>query len=460
MTATLAAALLLQSVAIMLLRQRLGRAWLRRPVPLLALASAVYQGLPALLLAFPSVAAQDPYRIGIQPRFTADATLLTSTEMLALVIAYLLTQPQRVMASASEDDRQRAVKVLDWRLLIAACVPLAVLTYEGRGYNGGLTTGAGAPLLTDLASSSFTILVVVTAFSIALRSRPKWFLLIMLGQSGALALAGERTPIITDAVALALMLARAGVRPSVRQVSAAVALTILAILAITSARAQDGRLVYETGRSVGARAASLGGGVVSLAGGPTQQGSPGLIAQAAGRLDGDALTGAILQAQSLGQPRLSPAGVPESLLLNVPSALWPSKLAHGGALNPAATEISDFGLPSINFLPTLPGLYAGFLSPPWLLIFMTLLGAVSGWAERWLLRECTPGRLVLLAGAVTAALRYEQGLPGMLLALRAALVIAMAVKVVEVVRGRLSRRHHSLPLQQPTLEATLGGIIR
>jgi hypothetical protein len=91
---------------------------------------------------------------------------------------------------------------------------------------------------------------------------------------------------------------------------------------------------------------------------------------------------------------------------------------------------------------------------------MTLLGAVSGWAERWLLRECTPGRLVLLAGAVTAALRYEQGLPGMLLALRAALVIAMAVKVVEVVRGRLSRRHHSLPLQQPTLEATLGGIIR
>ena len=126
----------------------------------------------------------------------------------------------------------------------------------------------------------------------------------------------------------------------------------------------------------------------------------------------------------------------------MPSSVWPSKLAHGNALNPTVLEINDFGLQQVNFLPTLPGLYIGFLSAPWLIAFLAFIGLLCGWGERWLYRRCTPARLVLLAGAVTAALWFEKGLPGMLTALRSAVAIAVTVKVIEVVRLRNTRRHH------------------
>ncbi len=154
------------------------------------------------------------------------------------------------------------------------------------------------------------------------------------------------------------------------------------------------------------------------------------------RLDGTAFTAGILQAVHSGQPRFNPVYVPESLLLTVPSSLWSSKLAHASALNPDSLETGGFGMQQVNFLPTLPGLYAGFLSPPWLVLFLAFLGLLCGLGERWLFRRCSPARFVLLAGAVIAALVYEAGLPAMLVQLRAAAAIAVVVKVTELARGR------------------------
>jgi hypothetical protein len=57
-------ALLLQFAAVVLLRVGLGKAWLRRPVTLLVLASVVYDGLSQVMQAFPSVAAGDTSATG------------------------------------------------------------------------------------------------------------------------------------------------------------------------------------------------------------------------------------------------------------------------------------------------------------------------------------------------------------------------------------------------------------
>ena len=72
MTASLALALLVQVVGVFLLRNRLGRKWLRRPVVLLYLTSVLYQGVSAVMLAFPSICSQDAFRDGI-----AGASLMT-----------------------------------------------------------------------------------------------------------------------------------------------------------------------------------------------------------------------------------------------------------------------------------------------------------------------------------------------------------------------------------------------
>jgi hypothetical protein len=427
MTVPIATGLLLQLAAIMLLRYRLGRRWVRHPVALLVLASVVYQGISPLIIAVTGV--PDVFRQGVAQQFTDSAVLLLSAGTLALTAAYLMTRPERASFATNEGDAALAASVLDWRLLSLACLPLAVLTYHGQGYNNPIAGTAIKPVTTDLAATFFTVLVVLTAFAFLLRHGTRWFLPILAAQSLFLAAAGERTPVIIDAIGLGVLLTRAGRRPARRQIAGALGLTVLGVLAITGVRAEQGRAVYQGDTGLSARVSALGGGLTAGA-------STGLAAEAAVRLDGTSLTGAILQAQRLGQPRLPASYVPASLLAAVPSAVWSSKLSHSDILSPALLEINDFGLQRVNFLPGIGGLYSGFLPPAWLIAFLALLGLVLGRAERWLLRYCSSARLVLLAGCVTAAVDFEKGLPGMLVVFRAAVALAVAVKAIEAFRSR------------------------
>ena len=139
--------------------------------------------------------------------------------------------------------------------------------------------------------------------------------------------------------------------------------------------------------------------------------------------------------------------MPESLLLVVPSFAWPSKLGHGTELYPGQLEVDDFGLQPINYIPSMVGTYIGFLSLPWLIVLFAVLGLVFGWFERWLLKAVTPVRVILLCGAVAAALWYEAGLPIMLVQMRAARARAFAAKVAELVlRGHVARTRTRRPL--------------
>jgi hypothetical protein len=440
MTVTFATALLVQAAAVALLRHRLGRTWLRRPVVLLVLASVVYDGLSALLLAIPAIDQWDIYRQGVQRSYVDQAVLVLAAGMLTLTFCYLLARPERVMAAAGPRDIRQAALILDWRLLAIACTPLAVLTYEGRGYNNGtLTTGAGAPLASSVAAAFFVLLVVLAAFSFLLRRERRLFLAVLAAQSLLLAAAGERTPILVAAIALVVLLSWSGMRPSARQLGGAAALTVAGVLAITGVRAEQGRALYYQDSGLGSRLSALAGGIVSV-GGTSATGGPGLVAQAATRLDGTDFAGAILQAEAMGVPRLDAAGVPESLLITVPGFLWPSKLGH--ALNPVGAETSGFGLQPVNFLPGLAGVYLGYLSPAWVTVLLGLLGFLAGRAEAVLLRSASPARLVMLSGSVIAALDYERGIQGMLLDLRTAAILGVAVKVAEVA---LARRHARQP---------------
>ena len=448
-------ALVLQFASVALLRMFLGKTWLRRPGTLLVLASVVYDGVSQVLLSFPSVGQWDTFRNGIQQSFIDEANLIMSAGMLAFTFAYLLTCGPRGEVAPLPGDAALAAKMLDWRVLALACAPLAVLTYEGRGYNGTLTTGAGAPLVSSLAAEFFVILVILAAFSFLLRHGTRWLTPVLAAQSGLLAAAGERTPVLVAGAALMLLLARAGHHPSRRQGVVCAVLTIAALMAITGLRAQHGRSVFYTDSGLGTRVTALGGGITGLAAAPGDD-SPGLAAQFATRLDGTAFAGGILQAQERGQPWLSAAQVPESLLLAVPAAAWAGKAV--AALDPARTETIDFGLRPVNFLPGLPGLYAGFLAWSWLTAFLAAVGLAAGRAERWLLCRVTPARLVLLAGAVQAALGYEGGLPPMLAALRAPAVIAIVTWAAQVRWPSVQRETSSnSPSRCPAPTATRTG---
>lgn len=430
-------ALLLQAVSVVLLRHRLGKTWLRRPAVILVLASVVYQGVSTALLAIPSIGAQDYFRTGIAQAYVDQATLLLSCGMLAFTVAYLLARPERSVPAAIRPGDSAGIP--GWPLLAAACVPLAVFTFEGRGYNSNVVSaGSLTPLSVNLASAFFLVLVVLAAYGFLARHGTRWFLPVLAAQSGVLAAAGERTPVVADAIALIVLLSVAGHRPRARQIAAALALTLAAMVAITGLRAQQGRAIFYRDSGASARFHALAGGISAL-GSSQPGGGAGLLASTAVRLDGVDYTAGILQAVHLGQPRLSPALVPGSLLLAVPSSLWQSKQQYVNGIFVYQVQIDDFGLQPVNLLPGFAGLYAGLLSPLWLIAFLALTGILAGYGERLLFRSVSPARIVLLAGAVIAVLDYERGLPGMLVAFRAAVVIAVLVRLASAVRRRHSR---------------------
>jgi hypothetical protein len=454
MTVTFMTVLVVQFVMVVLIRHRLGRHWLRRPVTVFVLTSVVYLGIAPALLAIPSIGIEDNFRLGIQRGYADSADLILSGAMLALTLGYLLTHPERTVTRERPSDAIIAAKVLDWRWLALASVPLTLLTASGRGYNDGLAGGQGTSLSTNLVVAFFIIAVVVTAAAFLLRHGTRWFLAVLIVQSVVLAVAGERTPVLMDAVALILMLLFAGARIPARQVMGAGLLTVLVILSISGIRAQQGRGIYYTNSGISTRVSALATGLTSVGVAPGGADSPGLVAEFATRMSSVDYSGAILQAISEGQPRLSPANIPESLLIIVPSFLWPGKLNQRAALAPAQLQIDTFGLQDINFIPGAPGLYFGFLTPAWLMILFGVLGAIFGWFERWLLRECTPARMVLLGGAVVAALRYEAGLPSMLVQMRSAVVLALLVSGVAALRAS---RRPARPRYSPSVAAGASG---
>ena len=156
-------------------------------------------------------------------------------------------------------------------------------------------------------------------------------------------------------------------------------------------------------------------------------------------MDGNAFAGGVLQAMSFGHPALGARPVVKSVLIAVPSFMWPSKLSYLTGPSPVWAETYDFGLRATNYVPTLLALYIGFIGPYWLMIFLAVIGVLCGWGERWLFRRFTAARTVVLAAVVEVAFKYEQGLPGMLVALRTVVVLALAVKLIEVSKkGRQS----------------------
>jgi hypothetical protein len=453
-SATLWLALILQATAVALMRHRLGRTWLRRPVTLLVLTAVTYSGVTEVLLAFPSVRVWDLNRQGENQAYIDSAALIMSAGLLALVCCYLATRPERCQWEPDGSQAAAAARVLDWRLFAAACLPLAVLTYHGRGINS--STAAGTTSV-SLASEFLVVLVLLASFSFLLRHGMRWFVPVLIVQSLFLATAGERNPLLTDAIILLILLAQVGMRPSRRQVAATLALIAIGILAITGYRAQSGRSLFAQDTGARARIEAIGDGLYSIFRSSNAVGTgPGLIAQAAARFDGNAFAGDVLQGLRTGHQPLGAAGVAESALVVVPSALWPAKLSHSTGLNPTGTVIRDFGLQPVTGtaiapLPTFLGLYLAFLGPYWLVVFLAGLGFAFGWAERWLLRRFTVPRLVALGAALQAAFAYEAGLPTMLVALRTALVLALAVKLLQALRagarrpGYLGRANMSEP---------------
>jgi hypothetical protein len=90
----------------------------------------------------------------------------------------------------------------------------------------------------------------------------------------------------------------------------------------------------------------------------------------------------------------------------------------------------------VDILPTQLGAVIGFAGPWGLLLAALLLGALFGTADRWLLRQLTPTRLLIGVAFLSCALDYEASWDVYPVTLRGVLLLLPVIWCLQRVRMR------------------------
>jgi hypothetical protein len=441
MSLTLVCALVLQAAAVAAMRIVIGRGWALRPMGVFVLAATVYHGLSEILMAFPSVRQVSLSRFAVDQSDVDRAALALSVALLACVAGYLLRARRGRPPEASAEAIRALALAIDWRVCVAACLPLVIATANGNGYNSGHPLDfAQETLTTSLAAQFFTLLVVLASLGFTVRYGGRFFLPVLLTQSLVIATAGQRMEIFTCAATLTAVLIRLGIRPSRRAVTAVLSVVGLLLLGITSVRASSGRGFFYTDNGFVARVEGIAGGISSL---PVNV--VDLVAQAANRFDSNVFAGQVERGLQEGRPPMGPLAILQSFLVAVPSAIYHDKLT-GSPLNLEARADQYFDTVPIDYVPGYLGLYLGPLGNSGLVLFMFVFGALYAILERWTLARVTPARAVLLVTLVLSAFFYERALDALLINLRGAAVVIAAVYLLGKWRLRRQRAQSAAPV--------------
>lgn len=430
---TLFAALALQAVSLVLLRQQLFGTWLRRPFAVMVIIAVFYHGVSEVLRLLPNGAVASMYRRGIVDQDAHLAALIISVSILSATTAYLVGLGHSGRHATTDAGKLRAaMRTLDWRLLTIALIPLAVTTYNGQGYSSGVVLNSlEQPPLQVLASSLFVVLVILTTFSIVVRFGRKCFVPAVLGQALIMAACGQRLEIVLSAFVVLMLLNMVDLSPSKKQVLAIMAVGVFLMSSITALRI-DGREIFYTDTSFEERIAVVG---TALFNPPKTTGTiyqRPLLAQLTERLDGNEFSAPVLTALESRPPMGGLGEVINSMSPAVPSFLNPNKFNGDlGSRSSEGAQIEYFNLLRVDHLPGHFSLWLGLVGA-WLHVpLMALFGLIFARFERWTMNKATAARIVIFTLLAIGALFYERGIPSMLIFLRYGLVIGPLLFLVQ-----------------------------
>lgn len=409
----IAIGLLIQATALVVLFGRLGRSWLTHAGAVFIVLAVAYHGLNEVLLwMFPN---QDSYRFILQPSDIDAFIIWISFAILFLTVVYVFALGSAIAPKTAPTDVIR--RVFDWRLMGLFAAPLLALTIAGNGFNvsAGLTADT-TPIGTaaGLASQFLLLSLVLASFGFVVRFGQGWLLPVLVVQSTAVALIGQRLEILICAILLLYALALIGMKLRRRQLVFGFTAFAVVGLVVTSARAAQGHQFVSTASSGDLRLDYLAAGVTNL-------GSPSfwneLSFDAGHRLDGNSFGAFELVSLDLGYPPLGAAPLVNDFLSTVPSFINPVKVYAPLAMR-SDKEYAEvylrIPLPYVapglheDILPTQLGGTMGLWGPWGMLLIAVVLGIGFGRADRWLLKQRTPSRLVIGLGLMLCVLYYER----------------------------------------------------
>jgi hypothetical protein len=291
----------------------------------------------------------------------------------------------------------------------------------------------------------FTLFLVAIVGSLAIaRFGRTWILPVLLVEIGVLSLLGARLTVLAGCLLVLYGAAVAGVRLSRRQTALVIVVVLVFAASLSSARTVAGRQAFQGQESISVRTQALVDGLVAL---PSSETLGAIADQFVYRFDGNSFGAMVLSSLQHGTSPVGAVTVGNAFRLAVPSFVDPGKL--GSDLASRSEEIyfdQRFGLPSgYDFLPGVLSSWVGYGGPWVLLLLAAALAAALAGLDRRILRGSSALTFVLGMGVVQAALFYERGTEGIVLTLRGVLVLLVALRAVELWRGRRSLEADDVP---------------
>ncbi|MDO9556273.1 MAG: hypothetical protein Q7J82_01650 [Coriobacteriia bacterium] len=433
-----------------LLWRHLFGTWLYRPFPLMIIVAVVYHGLNELLLLIPGADMGNMYRAGLDLSDVYLGAFVVSGGILIASLAYLVAlghDGRRAHPDIS--GLQAAMRPLDWRLLLAVTIPLAVVTFSGRGYGGGVILDSrNMSFLEIIASALFLVLVILTTFAFVMKHGRRSFIPAVAVQSVIVAACGQRLEVLLATVVICMMVTAFTVAPTKRQLITVFLISSLLVVSITSVRAESDRVLFNSDTGLFQRVAGMGTALFDVT---TVEGRAerGMLAQVTERFDANEWAGAVMHGLDTQEPMGGLGGVFTSLGLAVPTIINHSKLESGlSVLNNKWAQVYYFHLVPVDHLPGHFGLWLGLVGPWIYLPLMGVFGFAFAKLEKWTLRKASAARIILFVLLAVGALFYERGIPSMFVVLRYGIVLCPLAFWAQRVLQKLSAA--TMPIEPPS----------
>lgn len=450
------AGFLLQLAALAILFGWLRGTWVRHLGALFIVAAVTYHGLGELFIHL--IPGRNPYRRHLTPGQVENFFILISLAILLLTVVYIAvinrktTAGPRVIEPADLADTKR---FFDWRIVLTATIPLALLTVAGSGLTAssgylGQDTYQSTSTSAGLAGQFLLTALALSGVALVLHFGRRWILPWLLVQSAVLAAVGQRNEVVVAAVLLIFVLAFCGLRWRKKQIAWGLVLVTLVGLVMTSTRAAEGRASFAAGEGVASRFGALASGVANVGSDQTREALRDTFGY---RLDGNSFGAMELEALRDGYPPLGFTPLINDVRLAIPSALDPGKLD---------TDVADrseklyaqvhLGMPVTDILATQLGVTIGYFGIPSLFAAAVLLGLLFGLLDPWLQRRLSPARVLVGLGVLDAVAHYGRSWESWTITARGVLLLMIAMAVVRVI-ARTGAKAKSKPKRPIPLPA-------
>lgn len=432
MTVSVITGLLIQAAALWLMHVGIRGQWMRHIGAIFLATSVCYHGLTEVMQSmWPD--GRNSYRSLIGQEALDNWLPVVSLALFALTATYVAVirrtddeQTPEPASSASYLDRLRLP------YLLAVAVPLVGLTVVGSSAVSFSEDGAaasGSDYIVGGLSGQYMILLAGIAGTVAIaKFGPKRLLRILMVEAGVLSLAGNRRSIVFAVLITLYGLSMCRIRVPRRQLALGLAAAVLLVGSISASRAVLGRQEFFAGSGASDRSNAVAAGGGALA---TDQGWQAIADDTVYRLDGNTFGAIILSGIDSGVEPVGRQTLVDGARMMIPSVIYPAKLDMPLTARNEETALAlRFITVTDDFIPGFMGSAIAYWGRIGLLIIALLAGVLLAVADRWALRKANPVRLLVGAGLVLGVLVYEQGLPGLMGATRAAVVLGIAMTLL------------------------------